>query len=123
MVKATKRRPRSEEAQPARPADSEWYASVFTAEERELIERQLALTPANLDAEVALMRMLIRRVMKQTGADDPAKTLPLVRQATDALCRALRAQRILTPEASDSIAEAIAVAVREIGEELGLGQQ
>jgi hypothetical protein len=100
--------------------DGEWYASVFSAEEWGLIQRRLESTPDALDAEVAVMRVLIRRVMERLGADDPAQALPLVRQAVDSICRALRAQRVLKGEAADSLAAAIAVALKEIGQEMGI---
>ncbi len=69
--------------------------------------------------EVALMRALIWRVM-QRFEDDPARALPLVRQGVDAICRALRTQRVLSGEGADSLSQAFAVALREIGEELGI---
>jgi len=69
------------------------------------------------------MRVMIRRVMERVGVDDPAKALPLVRQGVDAICRALRAQRVLSGEASESLAGAFATAVREMGEELGVGDE
>jgi hypothetical protein len=109
---AGEKRPRS---------DGEWYASVFSAEEWGFIRSWLESTPDTLDAEVAVMRVLIRRVMERLGADDPAQALPLVRQAVDSICRALRAQRVLKGEAADSLAEAFALALREIGEEVGMG--
>jgi hypothetical protein len=116
-----KRRRRSSAGQESPRTDAEWYASVFSAEEWALIQQWLESTPDAVEAEVAVMRVLIRRVMERLGADDPAKALPLVRQAVDSICRALRAQRVLKGEAADSLAEAFAVALREIGEELGVG--
>jgi hypothetical protein len=115
-----KRRQQPAAGQERPRTDAEWYASVFNAEEWALIQHWLESTPDTLDAEVAVMRVLIRRVMERLGADDPAKALPLVRQAVDSICRALRAQRVLKGEAADSLAAAFAVALREIGEELGL---
>jgi hypothetical protein len=73
--------------------------------------------------EVAVMRVLIRRVMQRIGEDDPLRALPLVRQGVDAICRALRTQRVLSGEGADSLSAAFAVALREIGEELGIGGQ
>ncbi|MEM4724990.1 MAG: hypothetical protein QXP01_08270 [Candidatus Hadarchaeum sp.] len=99
-----------------------FYASVFTAEEWAEIKEQLAASELSLEMEVAVMRILIRRVMERLGEEDPAKALPLVRQGVDAICRALRSQRVLTGETADSLAEAFAVALREIGEELGVEQ-
>jgi hypothetical protein len=58
--------------------------------------------------------------MERLGEEDPGKALALIRQAVDAICRALRTDRLMSREASDSLAGAIATAVREIGQELGL---
>lgn len=115
-----KRRQRASPVQKDAPPQAEWYAGVFSAEERALIERCLESAPETLEAEVAVLRLLIRRVMERLGADDPAKALPLVRQAVDSICRTLRAERVLKGEGADSLAAAFAVALREIGEELGV---
>jgi hypothetical protein len=61
--------------------------------------------------------------MKHLGAQDAVKALPLIRQGVDTICRALRTERVLTGESSDSLASAFAVALREIGEELGVNGQ
>jgi len=96
-----------------------WYASLFSAEERALIRRQLESPGHSIEMEVAIMRVMIRRVMERLGEDDPAKALPLVRQGVDAVCRALRAERVVKGDAADSLAAAFAVALREISEEMG----
>jgi hypothetical protein len=100
-----------------------FYENVFSAEELKDIGQQLASAAGELDMEVAVMRVMIRRVMERIGIDDPAKALPLVRQGVDAICRALRAQRVLSGEASESLAGAFATALREMGEELGAGDE
>jgi len=99
-----------------------FYADLFTAEELAEIAQQLKSPQRSMEMEVAVMRVMIRRVMERIGEDDPVKALPLVRQGVDAICRALRTQRILAGESSDSLAAAFAVALREIGEELGIGE-
>ena len=101
-------------------APEAFYADALTDEERRDIARQLAAPGRSTEEEVALMRVMIRRVLDRIGGEDPIKTLPLVRQGVDAICRALRTDRVLTGEAADSLSEAFAVALREIGEELGL---
>lgn len=73
--------------------------------------------------EVAILRVMIRRVMERSGEADPLKALPLIRQGIDAICRALRTERVLSGESSDSLAAAMAVALREIGEELGIADR
>jgi len=94
------------------------YAHTFTPEERAEIARQLASPQRTLEAEVAVMRVMIRRVMERIGADDPLRALPLIRQGVDAICRALRTERVLSGEGADSLAGAFAVAVGEIAEEM-----
>lgn len=114
---------RRSEGQPQRTGDTSTgglYERLFTAQEREQIGQQLESAHCSVDEEVALMRIMIRRVMERIGEEDPAKALPLVRQAMDAICRALRTGRVLSGEASDSLASALGLALNEIGEELGL---
>jgi len=97
-----------------------FYASVFSAEELAEIARQLESPQRSMEMEVAVMRVMIRRVMECIGEEDPVKALPLIRQGVDAICRALRTERVLAGETGDSLAAAFAVALREIGEELGI---
>lgn len=97
-----------------------FYNDVFSEEELEDIARQLESPQRSLEMEVAVMRVMIRRVMERIGEEDPLKTLPLIRQGVDAICRALRTERVLAGESADSLAAAFAVALREIGEELAL---
>jgi len=113
---------RSQRDQSGNPSSS-FYASLFTEQELADIGRQLQPPHRSTAMEVAVMRVMIRRVMDSIGTTDPAKALPLIRQGVDAVCRALRTERLLTGEASDSLASAFAVALREIGEELGLGDR
>jgi hypothetical protein len=97
-----------------------FYADVLSEEERAEMARQLAAPQHSTEMEVAMMRVMIRRVMERIGAADPVKALPLIRQGVDAICRALRTERVLSGEAADSLSAAFAIALREIGEELGL---
>ncbi|MBM4432183.1 MAG: hypothetical protein FJ026_17815 [Chloroflexi bacterium] len=107
-----------------------FYASVFSPEEWAEIGRLLnapscpatsaGRSTSSLEMEVAVLRVLIRRVLERVGADDPLKALPVVRQGVEIICRALRTERMLTGESADSLAAAFATALREIGEELGL---
>ena len=97
------------------------YADAFSPEEWGEIKRQFESPQRSTEMEVALMRVMIRRVLERCGQEDPLRALPLVRQGVDAICRALRTDRVLTGQAADGLAEAFAVALREIGEELGLG--
>lgn len=98
-----------------------FYARAFSAEELAEIGRQLESPQRSMEMEVAVMRIMIRRVLERSGESDPLKALPVVRQGVDAICRALRTARVLSGESSDSLAAAFAVALREISEELGIG--
>ena len=100
------------------PPQAAFYEDVFSEQELEDIGQQLASAKPSLDMEVAVMRVMIRRVMAHIGVDDPGKALPLVRQGVDAICHAMRTQRVLSGEASESLAAAFATALREMGEEL-----
>ncbi len=104
----------------AEALSSALYEGLFSAEELGALAQQFAAEPS-LPGEVAVMRVLIRRVLQQSGESDPARALPLVSRGMDAICRLLRTQRVLSGQSSDSLAAAFAVALREIGEELGLG--
>lgn len=105
------------------PADTTiWaglYAGVFHETELAEIARQLQSPQRSVDMEVAIMRVMIRRVMEHCGAEDPLRALPLIRQGVDAICRALRTERVLSGESSDALAAAFATALREIAEEVG----
>ena len=98
----------------------QFYAGVLSTKEWGEIAQQLAAPQLSMEMEVAVMRILIRRVMARIGEEDPLHALPLIRQGVDAICRALRTARVLSGESSDSLAAAFAVALREIGEELGV---
>ena len=110
------------EGQASAKTPHRFYAGVFSQEEQEEIARQLESPQLSLEMEVAVMRIMIRRVMEHVGEEDPIKALPLLRQGVDTICRALRTERVLAGEASESLAEAMATALREIGEELGVGE-
>ena len=86
---------------PAETSLESFYADVLTEEERSEMARQLASSQRTTEEEVAMMRVLIRRVMERIGA------------ASDS-------ERVLTGEAADSLSNAFGVALREIGEELGI---
>ena len=72
----------------------------------------------------AAPRLTLQReeLLLETGGG-VVKALPLIRQGVDAICRALRTERVLTGESADSLAEAFGVALREIGEELGISDE
>jgi hypothetical protein len=119
-VSAKRRRGKVDESDEA--SRTGFYNHTFEKGELEDLARQLGSAQRTTEKEVEVMRVLIRRVMERIGVDDPVKALPLIRQGVDAICRALRTERVLSGEAADSLAAAFATALREIGEEMGLGE-
>jgi hypothetical protein len=98
----------------------DFYASAFSEEELGEIAKQLSEPQPSTELEVAILRILIRRVMEEIGTQNPVKALPLIRQGLDAIRRAMRTQQVTEREASQPLEEAFAAALREIGEELGI---
>jgi hypothetical protein len=100
-----------------------FYASAFGEQELHEIADQLQSPQLSTELEVAVMRVLIRRVMQRIGEKDPLKALPLIRLGVDAICRALRTERVLSGASADSLSGAFATALREMGEELGVDSE
>jgi hypothetical protein len=96
--------------------DSELYSALDLKMIVELAESD----PTDMAMEIGILRLLIRRAGAVTGID-PVPVLDGVSSAADRLARILKAQRVLKGEAAESMTAAIAAAVRELGEELGLG--
>jgi hypothetical protein len=96
--------------------NSELYSELDMREIVKLSESD----PTDLAMEIGILRMLIRRAGAVKGID-PVPVLDGVSSAADRLARVLKAQRVLKGEAAESMTAAIAAAVRELGEELGLG--
>lgn len=91
----------------------------LTAEEQAAAAQALELE--GIDAEIALLRVLIRKVLTKEGkeggaAQDDAKE---VRLHIEALCKALRLQHLLTGRAADKLAESLANSLDQIGVQLG----
>jgi len=107
-------------SQEVKSTETGFYADLFDEKELAEMGRLLQSPRRSTHMEVAVMRVMIRRVMESIGTNDPVKALPLIRQGVDAICRALRTERILAGEGAESLAGAFAVALREIGEELGI---
>jgi hypothetical protein len=83
-----------------------------------MIERLGAMDAADLIVELGLLRFYIRAL-----ADKDALTvIGAVGEGVQRLSVVLRAQRVLKGEAADSLAAAFAVALKEIAEEVGVGQ-
>jgi hypothetical protein len=88
------------------------YQDLFSDAERAALagaaERQ------DLDQELELLRVLIRRSVAE-GQD-----LELVSRSIGRLAQALRIQRVLKGEAAKNLDEALARALEEIGNQLGV---
>lgn len=85
----------------------EFFKDIFSPEELEAVNR-LVTRGEPMEVEMAIIRVLLRRVMKAIGTEDPKQALPLVRQAVDAMCRTLRTQRVLSGQAGETFAETLA---------------
>lgn len=110
-------------AGPVQPSPHSFYADAFSQEELHDIVQLLASPQRTTEMEVAVMRVLIRRVMQRLGEHDPAKALPLIRQGVDAICRALRTDKALSGEPTDSLFGAYNIALSDIGNDLGIDQE
>jgi len=89
-----------------------FYTSYFSGEE--LGELAALANTADIGAEIALLRLMIRRAVKE-GAD-----LKLITRGIDTLGRALKVQYGISGRAAQSLEEALAKVLDEIGNELGM---
>ncbi len=96
----------------ARSVAERFYASLYGDRAERSAVRGLA--GADLAAEIALLRVLIRRAVAE-GAD-----LETVSRACGRLAQMLRVQRALSGEAARSLDEALAKVLEEISTEVGL---
>jgi hypothetical protein len=88
------------------------YEDLFDPEERAALGA--AAERDDLEPEVTLLRVLIRRGVEQ-GED-----LETLSRSIGRLAQALRVQRVLKGDAAKSLDEALARALEEIGNELGI---
>ncbi len=88
------------------------YADLFSAEERAALAS--ALASDDLEQEVALLRVLIRRAAAE------GVSLETLSRAMGRLAQMLRVQHVLRGQAARSLDEALARVLEEIGNELGL---
>jgi hypothetical protein len=103
-----------------------FYSDTFTPEELALVAA--FVTDPTLDDEIWMQRVLNRRLMKHTGEQlgKPQIKISLLVKVAEALAigtgrvaRLLRDKRMLSGEANNSLAEAIATALDELTGELG----
>jgi hypothetical protein len=91
--------------------------SGVSREDIAVIQRLGKMDAADLELELGLLRFFIRRC--GSGAAS-LEALQAIGQGVARLAQVCKAQRVLRGEAADSLAAAIAVAVREMAEELGI---
>lgn len=96
---------------------SKIYRRFFTAEEIQEIE-DMATNAHSLDEEIEMLKVLLRRVLEREK--DPRKALKLASVGVKRLADTLRAKRALSGEAADGLAAAMAQALDEIGNEVGI---
>ncbi len=93
-----------------------FYGELFTSQE--ILDMARYAEDPDLDDEIGILKVLIRRVVE--AEENPSKSLALITRAVGQLTRSLKARRALSGEAADGLAGAIAAALDEIGNELGL---
>ncbi len=98
--------------------------SFYLTEEEQAAAAQ-ALELEGIDAEIALLRVLIRKVLTKDGKEgkEGVATQPdakEVRLHIEALCKALRLQHLLTGRAADKLAQSLANSLEQVGVQLGL---
>ena len=96
----------------ATTTDRRRYGSLFTAEERAVLAG--AAESNDLEPELELLRVLIRRGVAD-GLD-----LETLSRSIARLAQALRVQHVVRGQAARNLDEALARALEEIGNELGL---
>lgn len=101
--------PRPSAEGPRRRGD---YGNYLAPEESAQMEA--AAGQMTIDGEIALLRVLIRRALKE------GQPLAVVAKGVDALGRALKVEYGLKGRAAKGLEEALARALDEIGQELGM---
>lgn len=100
------------------------YAEKLSESDLALLEECAAIPLDDLRETIAAMRFVILRAIAALGKRPSGVRLLLwMEETTEAgvrLANVLKAQRILTGESAESLSAAFAVALREIGEELGI---
>jgi len=103
-----------------------FYSAAFTPEEVVVLREMMQKDPADLTAEIAILRMVIQRGAgtgrrpKKAPPVDPTVVLDGVSNAAARLAQVLRAQRVLSGQGSDSLASAFAVALQDVADLLGI---
>ena len=116
------RRPAREQLLPLSRAGTGWSGggdgveggSFYSAvsDERDL-GLQVAAALRGVDDEIAVLRMLIRKVAREGDVET-------TRRAIDTLCRALKVQYALDGRPAEGLASSIARVLDELGNEMGM---
>lgn len=93
-----------------------FYLDLFTAEERAALAG--AVEGNDLEQEVRLLRVLIRRAVAEGGPK--GTSLETVSRALGRLAQMMRVQHVIAGEAAKSLDEALAKVLEEIATEVGL---
>jgi hypothetical protein len=90
-----------------------FYTTVLSEDER----RQLAVAAQldGIDTEIAVLRVLIRRVVTKGDAD-------AARRGIDTLCRTLRARHDLDERSTGQLASSLERVLDDLGRELGVAR-
>ena len=94
-------------------ADQELSPFYTTALEDEAMELEVAAALRGVDDEIAVLRMLIRKAVKEGDAE-------ATRKGIETLCRALKVQYALDGRSAEGLAGSLAKVLDEVGNELGM---
>lgn len=95
------------------------YTGLFSA--AELTALAAAAEAGSLAGEIELLRVLIRRATAAAGAVPEVDQLDSISRAIQVLTTSVRAQHVITGAAAANLQEALARALDEVANELGLG--
>ena len=93
-----------------RESERSFYADVL---EEGALELEVAAALRGVEDEIAVLRMLIRRVARKGDVE-------ATRKGIETLCRALRVQYALEGRSAEGLAGSLARVLDELGNELGM---
>jgi hypothetical protein len=85
----------------------------YAAPDDEALNLEVASAVRGVDDEIALLRMLIRKVARQGDVEATRRTI-------DTLCRALKVRYALEGRSAEGLAGSLARVLDEIGNEMGM---
>lgn len=107
----------------ARALRSQRFAeAVRGGQSSELVERTVAVVLETIGAELSLeqeigaLRLMLQRVIVMDALDgDPRDTVTTITRLVDSIVRAVRAQRAISGELADDLADALTTVLVELG--------